>query len=64
MKKLPIDVERKLGMIKAKGIDVKVTFDEITKHWEINIGEQQWSDLVPDEGLRSYASDVLDKELK
>ena len=64
MKKLPVDIERKLGMIKAKGISVKITYCDVTKHWEINIGDEQFNDLIPDEHLSSYVYNRLQEVLR
>ena len=62
MKKLPVDIERKLGMIKAKGIKVEVKFCYVTHHWDVKIGNEKG--LITDDHLPGYIENKLKEILK
>lgn len=57
--KLPTDVERIFGMIKAKGISVTAKYDLPTLVWDITIGDKP--ERVTHEALGEFAKMELKK---
>lgn len=54
MKKLPVEIERIFGMIKAKGTSVSAYYDEVSGKWNIKLADEVIA-YVTDEGLSKYA---------
>ena len=62
MGRLPVEVERKLGMIKAYGIDVGIRYVDFSLCWEVRIGGST-KDIDDDEALVEYV-DMKLKEVR
>ena len=52
-RKLPPEIERKFGMIKALGIEVYAYYDGLAEKWNINLGNEATA-YVTEDGLEEY----------
>ncbi len=63
--RIPDNISRKIGMIKAHGVKINVIYDTVDRHWNISIGNERSStpSTKNEENLDTYVSFKL-KELR